>query len=230
MSRTRDFRDCILDSDVIVYDLMTNDFAEVDYVIKTLKTCKLEKQKTLIIISSVMTWINTPPKFEDENEEADPEAAPDSDVDPDDTEDEDPEPDSDAKEDEDGGDEEEEKKKPPKVKLFKESDYKNRVPHERFIPHKNLETLALSAPKAQPLLKVHILCGGIRYGHGEGAFYDHFKNAWLQKPDELHVLGDGKNLIPTIHVRDLARTVRRIIDDDLTKNYIFCVDKTRKPT
>lgn len=80
------------------------------------------------------------------------------------------------------------------------------------------------------MLKVHILCGGIRYGHGEGVFYDHFKNAWLQKPNELQVLGDGKNLIPTIHIRDLARTVKRVIDDEVTKNYIFCVDKTKKPT
>ena len=41
MERTRDFRDNILESDVIIYDLMTNKFEEVDYVIKTLKTSKL---------------------------------------------------------------------------------------------------------------------------------------------------------------------------------------------
>ena len=43
MSRTRAFRDAILDSDVIIYDLQTNRYEEVDYVIKTLKTSKLEK-------------------------------------------------------------------------------------------------------------------------------------------------------------------------------------------
>ena len=62
MSRTRDFRESILESDVIIYDLITNEFEEVDYVIKTLKTSKLDKQKTLVILSSVMTWVNTPPK------------------------------------------------------------------------------------------------------------------------------------------------------------------------
>lgn len=234
MSRTRDFRNCILDSDVIIYDLMTNDFEEVDYVIKTLKTSKLEKQKTLIIISSVMTWVNTPPKLEVEGEDGGEgeEGAVDSDIDPDDEaeEGEEEEEDKEEEEPEEEGEDGEEKAKPPKVKFFKESDYVNRVPHERFIAHKNLETLALSAPKAQPMLKVHILCGGIRYGHGEGIFYDYFKNAWLQKPDHLQVLGDGKNLIPTIHIRDLARTVRRVIDDEVKKSYIFCVDKTKKPT
>lgn len=152
MSRTRDFRDCILDSDVIIYDLMTNDFEEVDYVIKTLKTSKLEKQKTLVIISSVMTWVNTPPKLEIEGEEAGEgeEGAVESDVDPDDEaeeEGEEPEEEEEQPEEEEG-EEGEEKVKPPKVKFFKESDYVNRVPHERFIQHKNLETLALSAPKA----------------------------------------------------------------------------------
>ena len=38
MERTKEFRDIILDSDVIIYDLLTSKFEEVDYVIKTLKT------------------------------------------------------------------------------------------------------------------------------------------------------------------------------------------------
>ena len=41
MSRSREFRDSILESDTIIYDLMTNTFDEIDYVIKTLKTAKL---------------------------------------------------------------------------------------------------------------------------------------------------------------------------------------------
>ena len=77
----------------------------------------------------------------------------------------------------------EDKPKPPKVLFFKETDSHLRVPHERFIHHKNLETLALSAPKTQPMLKVHVLAGGIRYGFGEGVFADHFRKAWIQTPD-----------------------------------------------
>lgn len=41
MERTQEFRRKILDSDVIIYDLLTNKFEEVDYVIKTLKTAEL---------------------------------------------------------------------------------------------------------------------------------------------------------------------------------------------
>jgi hypothetical protein len=77
-----------------VYDLWTNSFEEVDYVIKTLKTSDLQEEKTLILLSSVMTWVNTPQKYkkepvegedvegegepepeEEEPEEDDPEAA-----------------------------------------------------------------------------------------------------------------------------------------------------------
>ena len=114
--------------------------------------------------------------------------------------------------------------------FFKESDNHLRVPHEQFITHKNLETLALSAPKAQPNLKVHILCCGIRYGLGEGVFFEHFKHAWIQQPPALPVIGDGKNLIPTIHIMDLARLTKRICEDNVQKTYIFAIDKTKRPT
>ena len=120
--------------------------------------------------------------------------------------------------------------KPPKVLFFKESDFQLRVAHESFISHKNLETIAMSAPKAQPFLKVNILCCGIRYGLGEGAFFEHFKHAWIQKPNKLPIIGEGGNFVPTIHVIDLARVVRRICEENITKEYIFAVDKTKKPT
>ncbi len=64
--RTKEFRAFILDCDVVIYDLLTSDAEEVDYVVKTLKTANLkdaEKRKTLVLISSVMTWANTPPKL-----------------------------------------------------------------------------------------------------------------------------------------------------------------------
>jgi len=42
---------------------MTNTFEEVDYVIKTLKTTELDNEKTLILLSSIMSWVNIPPKY-----------------------------------------------------------------------------------------------------------------------------------------------------------------------
>jgi len=203
MERTQEFRQSILGSDVIIYDLLTNKYEEVDYVIKTLKTAELgSSHKTLILLSSVMTWVNTPPKFKvegaeegaegEEPEEAEPEAA--------EGEGEQPELDANG--------EPIVKKKPI---YFKESDYHLRVPDENYQQMKTLETLAMSSVKTQPNLTVHVLCSGIRYGLGEGRLYELFKAAWLQNPRALSYAGKGENLIPTIHINDLGRLVRRMV-------------------
>ena len=52
---------------------MSNSFEEVDYVIKTLKTSPLQEEKTLVLLSSVLTWVNTPPKLEEEVKEGEDE-------------------------------------------------------------------------------------------------------------------------------------------------------------
>ena len=41
----------------------------MDYVIKTLKTSELKEPKTLVLLSSVLTWVNTPAKFTEEKAE-----------------------------------------------------------------------------------------------------------------------------------------------------------------
>lgn len=218
--KTRSFRKQIMSSDVVIYDLMTADFDEVDHVIKTFKTAQdYESEKTLILISSVMTWVNTPPKFKKEGEE------------------EEEEPEEEEPEEPEEGEEEEKEEElpegedpPPQPIPFKERDFHLRVPSPRFQTLKTLETLALSSVKAQPKLRVYVLCAGILYGNGERIFYNHFKKAWLQAPEKLPYIGKGDNLIPTIHVIDLARLVRRVVNDQPDHYYIFAVDRTRRPT
>lgn len=215
---------------------MSNSFEEVDYVIKTLKTSPLQEEKTLVLLSSVMTWVNTPPKFEEEQkegedeEEAEPEADEGSEEEPPSEEEENKE----AEEEEEVEPELDENGEPIVVKQpidFKETDYHLRVPHADFNHIKTLETTAISSVNTQPKLRVHVLCSGIRYGNGERAFYDHFQKAWIQNPVALPMIGEGENLVPTIHVIDLARLVRRVvIENPKVYPYIFAIDKTRKPT
>lgn len=140
MERTSEFRKSILASDVIIYDLLTNKYEEVDYVIKTLKTAELgDSHKTLILLSSVMTWVNTPPKFKVEGAEG--------------AEGEE------AEEPEEGAGEAEGEGEPPELDAngepivkkkpiyFKETDYHLRVPDENYQQIKTLETLAMSSVK-----------------------------------------------------------------------------------
>jgi adenylate kinase len=177
-----------------------------------------------------MTWVNTPPKFtEDKEELAEGEEEP-----AEEEEEEASEGDSsdEGKEEEEVVEEEEEAEKIEKlkVKYFKETDFHLRVPHADFEYLKTLETLAMSSVNTQPKLKVHVMCSGIRYGNGERIFYDHFQKAWIQNPAELQVVGNGRNRVPTIHIIDLARIVRRVVNEGSDLKYIFAMDKTKRPT
>jgi nucleoside-diphosphate-sugar epimerase len=77
--------------------------------------------------------------------------------------------------------------------------------------------MAMAAQKVNKYLKVHIICSGLVYGNGENnsLFYEFFRRAWLSLHPELAslpVIGLGNNRIPTIHVTDLARSIKLIIN------------------
>jgi adenylate kinase len=50
------------------------------------------------------------------------------------------------------------------------------------------------------------------YGKGEQILNEHFKKGWLQEPARLPYVGEGKNLVPTVHVVDLARMVKKVFE------------------
>jgi nucleoside-diphosphate-sugar epimerase len=50
---------------------------------------------------------------------------------------------------------------------------------------------------------------------------------WMQDPNEIPIIGEGKNTFPTLHVKDLVTLVRRIIEQKPNKYYIIATDKTR---
>lgn len=62
-------KDVLLDSDVIIYDLQTSSFKDVEFAIKTLKINSGDSQKILILISSVLAWALTPPRERKEEDE-----------------------------------------------------------------------------------------------------------------------------------------------------------------
>lgn len=90
---------------------------------------------------------------------------------------------------------------------------------------KRMEDLLLSLNKEN--LKVIVVCSGILYGLGELAFRNHFQAAWLQDPSALPYLGGGDNLIPTIHITDLAKFVIKVAENPPENNYLFAIDNTR---
>lgn len=215
---------------------MNTSFQEVDHVIKTFKTHEYEEEKVLVLISSVMSWANTPPKIQKEQDEEDDEE---KDEQADENKDEESQEDEDQEDDEpeaEGDEEPEEQKEDdnenpkPVVLRFREKDFHQRIPSKRFQHLKTLETLALSSIRSQPNLRVYVLCAGLLYGSGERILHDHFKQSWLQNPRQLQYVGEGKNLVPTIHVKDLARLVRKVVAKRPNSFYIFALDNTKNPT
>mmetsp|Transcript_36652 Transcript_36652/g.44831 ORF Transcript_36652/g.44831 Transcript_36652/m.44831 type:complete len:129 (+) Transcript_36652:426-812(+) len=128
-----------------------------------------------------MTWVNTPPKLEEEKKDEEEGEGDGDDGEGGESTEEEPASEEEGKADEEEGEEPEpeldENGEPIVVKqplFFKESDYHLRVPHAAFEHIKTLETTAMSSVNTQPKLRVHVLCSGIRYGNGERTFYDHF--------------------------------------------------------
>ena len=79
-------------------------------------------------------------------------------------------------------------------------------------------------------VRTYVISAGILYGKGEAIFNQHIKKAWLQDPVRLPYVGDGNNLLPTIHVTDLARMVFKVFEKKPERKYIFAVDNNQKPT
>jgi nucleoside-diphosphate-sugar epimerase len=61
------------------------------------------------------------------------------------------------------------------------------------------------------------------YGNGERTLYEHFRKAWTGSA--LPLLGEGNNRLPTIHVQDAAKLIKKIIYDKPKQPYILAVDE-----
>lgn len=113
-----------------------------------------------------------------------------------------------------------------KIVEFEDSEYMKRKAPEEFKSWKGCETLGLSIGMNKPELDVYVLASGIIYGNGEETFKYLFKAAWLEEPKELPIIGNGLNSVPTIHVRDLARAVKHVVQVKPSTHYLFAVDSS----
>ena len=120
-----------------------------------------------------------------------------------------------------------------KPKIFKrigysEKEYAKRIPIEFYSKFKEYEDYLLSLKFEN--LSIFIVCAGIPYGGCETIFNYFFKSAWLQYPVELPIYETGENIIPTIHIKDLARVVKKIAENKPEIPYIFAFDRTKDKT
>lgn len=201
-------------------------------MVKMLGTEKFDEPKTVICISNVCVWGDTPakqvektpqdPLTEEEKAtleqyqaaEAPAESTP-------------PEPPAEGQ-----GEEPQPTKGPKFYKQvpFDEQDSLTRKPLPQYEAWKNLETLFLTTGLKRENLNVYVVCAGVLYGLGETVFGSHFKSAWLESPPSVACIGDGQNQVPTIHVTDLCRAVKFIVESKPETHYIVAIDNTSDRT
>jgi adenylate kinase len=240
--------------DVIIYDLHSGNPRDIDLALGAFEKYKIEEEsegKVLILISSVAVWKNTepklvevkpdlPPEAEGEGEEAKKEGEGEEDkkegegeekeennkAEGENPQGEGEEAEGEGKEGE--GENEKEELPPPEFRNepYTEIEYSMRNPPEEYEKIKELEDKILELNKQG--LRTYVVWSGIIYGSGETetVFNDKFKSAWLQNPHYLPYVEDGENRIPTIHVVDLARLVKKVYETKPDHKYIFAIDNT----
>ena len=247
----------LFENDIFIFNMHDANFNDIDYIIKGLKALKYEKEKVLVIITSIMTWARTKPKYkkeeggEEEKEEGEEEGEREEkkeeekkEEDEEGKEQESEEEEYQPPEEEEGGEGDAEEKKEEEEKKEGEEGEEGGEPKEpkKILYFKEKDFIkripspkfyhdkmveTLALSNTNPNLKTYIVCPGFIYGCGEDLFYDYFKMSWLEIPGKLPIIGKGKNTIPTIHIKDLVSLIRRVIETKPKNKYIFAVDHTK---
>ncbi|XP_069921713.1 adenylate kinase 7 isoform X4 [Oryctolagus cuniculus] len=109
---------------------------------------------------------------------------------------------------------------------FTEEDYRRRKHHPNFLDHINAEKMVLKFGKNVKKFATYVVAAGLQYGVEGGLLHPFFKLAWLGELPAIPVFGDGTNVIPTIHVLDLAGVIQNIIDHVPKIHYLVAVDES----
>ncbi|KAL0963151.1 hypothetical protein UPYG_G00350390 [Umbra pygmaea] len=109
-----------------------------------------------------------------------------------------------------------------------EDDIRRKKPHAKFQEHAKAEKMVLKLGKTKNTKwSSYIVTAGIQYGMGENLFHYFFKVSWLGELARVPVFGPGTNVIPTIHVRDLASVVLTVIVQKPKAKCFIAVDESK---
>ncbi|KAL8611092.1 hypothetical protein ACOMHN_064382 [Nucella lapillus] len=107
---------------------------------------------------------------------------------------------------------------------FTEDDYRRRKPHPNFKEHISAEKTVIKLGKTNKAkLVTYTVCTGLTYGAEESIFHYLFKSAWHNAP-QLQCFGNGLNVVPTIHIKDLAGVIQNIADSRPKVRYLIAKD------
>ncbi|NXS33531.1 KAD7 kinase, partial [Pomatostomus ruficeps] len=108
---------------------------------------------------------------------------------------------------------------------FNDEDFRKRKSHPSFMEYINAEKHIVKLGKTnKEKFSTYVVASGHQYGAGEGLFHYFFKMSWLSETPAIPVFGDGNNIIPTIHIRDLAGVLQNVADHRPDFQYVLAVD------
>ncbi|KAK2878932.1 hypothetical protein Q8A67_019723 [Cirrhinus molitorella] len=115
----------------------------------------------------------------------------------------------------------------PEIPL-REEHYRRRKAHPNFQNHIGLEKLVVKLGKTKSTqFSTYVVASGLQYGMGEHIFHLFFKMSWLGEISEVPIFGDGSNIIPTVHINDLAGIIQNVIDHKPKSQYLVAVDDSK---
>ncbi|KEG11827.1 protein dpy-30 [Trypanosoma grayi] len=238
---TMELRNALLEADCIVMEL--RQAQDVFDMMHVLTTKELLKPKRVIVVSSLLTWYATPPlqmepmgesssnnnnrnKNEEEEEEESMEER-----------EEEPQPldkreteallgPADERGSNNGDDDDNNNDDGEAVELFTEDQYNRRIPHAKYFNWREAERVVAAANGDERHLHTCVIFAGLPYGDGEDALESFFTQAWSRKEKGLPVYGDGTQIVPTVHVRDLVTFTQRLLEAEAPPalRYVFAVD------
>ncbi|XP_068048580.1 poly(A) polymerase alpha isoform X12 [Anomalospiza imberbis] len=108
---------------------------------------------------------------------------------------------------------------------FNDDDFRKRKSHPSFMDHINAEKHIVKLGKTnKKKFSTYVVASGHQYGAEEGLFHYFFKMCWLGETPAIPVFGDGNNVIPTIHIQDLAVVLQNVADHRPDFHYVLAVD------
>ncbi|NXY56532.1 KAD7 kinase, partial [Callaeas wilsoni] len=108
---------------------------------------------------------------------------------------------------------------------FNDEDFRKRKSHPSFMDYINAEKHIVKLGKTnKEKFSTYVVASGHQYGAEEGLFHYFFKMCWLGETPAIPVFGDGNNIIPTIHIRDLAVVLQNVADHRPDLQYVLAVD------
>ncbi|XP_054651997.1 adenylate kinase 7 isoform X2 [Dunckerocampus dactyliophorus] len=108
---------------------------------------------------------------------------------------------------------------------FTDDDFRRRQAHPNFKQHIELEKLVAKLGRTErSSFSTYIVVSGLQYGMGEQVLHLFFRMSWLGQEKEIPVFGEGNNIVPTIHIRDLASVIHKVIELQPKPYYLLAVD------